>query len=123
MATLVDSTLLAPTVRCEARHTPVVKKLIAILRSRGGMLTLLGVICVLVGPSIGTISAAASNAVLEIVGVLILLAGYHTITLWTNDVLVAARRIYIAAGFKLIREEKHHSFGRDLVAQTWEMPL
>jgi DNA-binding MarR family transcriptional regulator/GNAT superfamily N-acetyltransferase len=50
-------------------------------------------------------------------------AGYHTITLWTNDVLVSARRIYIAAGFKLIREETHNSFGSDLNAQTWEMPL
>ncbi|MEP6731377.1 MAG: helix-turn-helix domain-containing GNAT family N-acetyltransferase [bacterium] len=49
--------------------------------------------------------------------------GYHTLTLWTNDNLVSARRIYIAAGFKLIREEEHNSFGQSLNAQTWEMPL
>ncbi|MEP7001998.1 MAG: helix-turn-helix domain-containing GNAT family N-acetyltransferase [bacterium] len=50
-------------------------------------------------------------------------AGYHTLTLWTNDVLVSARKIYIAAGFKLAHEEKHHSFGHDLVSQTWELTL
>ena len=49
--------------------------------------------------------------------------GYHTMTLWTNDVLVSARKIYIAAGFKLVREETHNSFGHDLNAQTWEVTL
>jgi len=45
-------------------------------------------------------------------------AGYCKIVLWTNDVLVSARRIYEAAGFKLIKEAPHHSFGHDLVGQT-----
>jgi DNA-binding MarR family transcriptional regulator/GNAT superfamily N-acetyltransferase len=50
-------------------------------------------------------------------------AGYRKIALWTNDVLISARRIYQAAGFQLVREEPHHSFGRDLVGQDWELPL
>jgi N-acetylglutamate synthase-like GNAT family acetyltransferase len=50
-------------------------------------------------------------------------AGYRKITLWTNDVLDSARRIYTAMGFRLVHEEPHHSFGHDLVGQTWEMML
>lgn len=50
-------------------------------------------------------------------------AGYHTITLWTNNVLQAARHIYEQEGYRLIHEEPHHSFGHDLVGQTWELGL
>jgi DNA-binding MarR family transcriptional regulator/GNAT superfamily N-acetyltransferase len=50
-------------------------------------------------------------------------AGYETLTLWTNDVLVNARRIYEAEGFALFCEERHHSFGKDLNGQTWQLTL
>ena len=50
-------------------------------------------------------------------------AGYRAIMLWTNDVLISARRIYEAAGFKLDHEYQHHSFGHDLVAQVWRRDL
>jgi GNAT superfamily N-acetyltransferase len=50
-------------------------------------------------------------------------AGYRRITLWTNDVLASARRIYQAAGFTLDAEEPHRSFGAELVGQTWSRPL
>jgi DNA-binding MarR family transcriptional regulator/GNAT superfamily N-acetyltransferase len=50
-------------------------------------------------------------------------AGYRGVLLWTNDVLVAACRIYEAAGFVLVEESPHHSFGQDLVGQVWTRTL
>jgi DNA-binding MarR family transcriptional regulator/GNAT superfamily N-acetyltransferase len=50
-------------------------------------------------------------------------SGYGKLVLWTNDILVAARKIYQKAGFVLVEEEKHHSFGKDLVGQNWELEL
>lgn len=49
--------------------------------------------------------------------------GYTKMVLWTNDILVAARRIYETTGFTLVSEERHHSYGKDLVGQYWEKPL
>jgi DNA-binding MarR family transcriptional regulator/N-acetylglutamate synthase-like GNAT family acetyltransferase len=50
-------------------------------------------------------------------------AGYRKVTLWTQSILVAARRIYEGAGFRLVREEPHRSFGHDLVGEHWELTL
>jgi GNAT superfamily N-acetyltransferase len=49
--------------------------------------------------------------------------GYEKLALWTNSVLDAARRIYEEKGFKIVEEEEHHSFGKDLVGQNWELKL
>ena len=49
--------------------------------------------------------------------------GYQKLSLWTNDILHAARHIYQQAGFVLVSEESHHSFGHDLVGQYWALDL
>jgi DNA-binding MarR family transcriptional regulator/N-acetylglutamate synthase-like GNAT family acetyltransferase len=49
--------------------------------------------------------------------------GYEKLVLWTNDVLEDARRIYERKGFALVEQEEHHSFGKDLVGQNWELTL
>jgi GNAT superfamily N-acetyltransferase len=48
-------------------------------------------------------------------------AGYQKIILWTQSILHSARGIYQKAGFRLVQEEPHHSFGQDLIGQTWEL--
>jgi DNA-binding MarR family transcriptional regulator/GNAT superfamily N-acetyltransferase len=50
-------------------------------------------------------------------------AGYPRLVLWTNDILTDARKLYEKAGFTLASEERHHSFGHDLVGQYWELDL
>ena len=50
-------------------------------------------------------------------------AGYQSMTLWTQSVLTAARGIYQRAGFRLVAEAPHHSFGVDLVGETWDIDL
>jgi DNA-binding MarR family transcriptional regulator/GNAT superfamily N-acetyltransferase len=50
-------------------------------------------------------------------------AGYNKVVLWTQSMLGAAHRIYERAGFRLVKEEPHHSFGHDLVGQEWELEL
>lgn len=50
-------------------------------------------------------------------------AGYKKLILWTNSILVEARHIYDKAGFKLVEQEEHHSFGKDLIGETWELNL
>ncbi|MET0519816.1 MAG: GNAT family N-acetyltransferase [Burkholderiaceae bacterium] len=50
-------------------------------------------------------------------------AGYRRIRLWTNSILGAARAIYQAEGYRLVATEPHHSFGHDLLGETWELEL
>ncbi|MEV0250503.1 helix-turn-helix domain-containing GNAT family N-acetyltransferase [Nocardia sp. NPDC050712] len=50
-------------------------------------------------------------------------AGYTEMVLWTNDILTAARQIYQRAGFELVESAPHHSFGHDLIGQTWRRAL
>jgi DNA-binding MarR family transcriptional regulator/N-acetylglutamate synthase-like GNAT family acetyltransferase len=49
--------------------------------------------------------------------------GYRTLMLWTNSVLVEARHLYEKAGFQLVAQEPHQSFGHALTGETWELPL
>jgi DNA-binding MarR family transcriptional regulator/GNAT superfamily N-acetyltransferase len=49
--------------------------------------------------------------------------GFKKMTLWTQSILVAARGIYARAGFRLVAKEPHHSFGADLIGETWELEL
>jgi DNA-binding MarR family transcriptional regulator/predicted GNAT family acetyltransferase len=50
-------------------------------------------------------------------------ARYQKITLWTNSILVAARHLYQRSGFQMVDAQPHHSFGQDLVGETWELEL
>ena len=50
-------------------------------------------------------------------------AGYKRIVLWTQSTLTAARKLYVNEGYKLIKQEPHHSFGKDLVGETWMLDL
>jgi GNAT superfamily N-acetyltransferase len=49
--------------------------------------------------------------------------GYRKITLWTQSILTDARTIYERAGFRRVAEQRHRSFGVDLIGETWELEL
>jgi GNAT superfamily N-acetyltransferase len=50
-------------------------------------------------------------------------SGYQKLMLWTNNVLTEARHIYQKKGFTLVAQEEHHSYGHDLIGETWELAL
>jgi GNAT superfamily N-acetyltransferase len=50
-------------------------------------------------------------------------AGYRRMTLWTNDVLIAARKLYAARGWAMTAAEPVSQFGKDMVSETWEVGL
>jgi GNAT superfamily N-acetyltransferase len=50
-------------------------------------------------------------------------AGYKKITLWTHSILAAARRVYENAGFTLTSSEPRHTWGKDVVAEFWDLDL
>lgn len=50
-------------------------------------------------------------------------AGYKRIVLWTQSTLTSARKLYVGEGYKLIKQDPHHSFGKELVGETWELVL
>ena len=50
-------------------------------------------------------------------------AGYRRIVLWTNDILTAARHLYVQAGFRLIASKPHSDFGPPMVGEDWELEL
>jgi GNAT superfamily N-acetyltransferase len=49
--------------------------------------------------------------------------GYSRLTLWTNEVLQAARCLYDKEGVRLVSQKSHHSYGQDLVGEEWELQL
>lgn len=50
-------------------------------------------------------------------------SGYTRIVLWTQSTLTAARKLYVGEGYQLIKQDPHHSFGKDLVGETWQLEL
>lgn len=50
-------------------------------------------------------------------------AGYARIGLWTQSMLVSARRLYTKEGYKLVSSEEHELFGLPLTGEHWEMTL